>query len=500
MAELPLAQPDPFFNRTNELAALARAWGAKSPAGQLVLLYGRRRLGKTYLLQRFFAGAPGDEPKPHCYYLADQTTAATQRLQLAEQVLAALPDEGVSAAELSVSWNQILRHIAARSRATHSSRQRFGLILDEFPYLVAQSPELPSVLQSWWDREGTHAPLLVVLCGSQLSAMEALGAESAPLFGRFTGGIFRLPPLRYDEVAAFYQDSSAYSDIASVLTMYGVFGGTPRYHALVDPQRPFGDEIIDLLFRPRGALEGEVSFLLGSEQIRDPAPYNAVLSAIARGATQFGDILSISGTERGSLSFYLRTLLDLSWVRREFPFEETSDKRALYQVADPFLAFWYRFVRPLSSALSFSDPAALYQAQVAPFLSDYMGRYIFESICHQWLEKNAQVALSLSLVGAGRWWSRDGQVELDVMAKTRSGGYLFGECKWSRNTPIGMDIYARLLSRVERLPEARPKKDPTCILFSVGGFTPEVTAFAAVPKNRLHLVGSEALLLRNLSV
>lgn len=494
MTELPLTQPDPFFNRVHELSALSRAWKAKTPAGQLLLLYGRRRLGKTYLLQRFFAGAPGEEPKPHCYFLADQATAATQRLQLAEQVLQALPEEGVTAADLSVSWNQILRHVAVRSRATASAKDRFGLILDEFPYLVAQSPELPSILQSWWDREGTHSPLLVVLCGSQLSAMEALGAESAPLFGRFTGGIFRLPPLRYDEVAAFYYGSPAYKDLALILTMYGVLGGTPRYHALVDTDRPFGDEIVDLLFRPRGALEAEVSFLIGSEQIRDPAPYNSVLSAIAGGATQFGEIMTLSGTERGSLSFYLKILMDLGWVQREFPFEETSEKRALYQVADPFLAFWYRFVQPLSSARSFMEPAALYRKEVEPLLSDYMGRYVFESICHQWLEKNAYDKLCLNVTGAGRWWSRDGQTELDVMAKLREGTYLFGECKWSSNTPVGMDVYAKLLSKVERLPEARHKKDATTILFSVGGFTQDVTAFAASPENRLHLVGPETLL------
>lgn len=496
MTELLLTQPDPFFNRVAELAALTRAWKAKNPTGQLLLLYGRRRLGKTYLLQRFFAGAPGETPRSHCYFLADQTTAATQRLQLAQQVLDALPEAGVTAVELAVSWNQILRHVAARARTLHSPQNRFGLILDEFPYLAAQSPELPSILQAWWDREGAHSPLLVVLCGSHLSAMEALGAESAPLFGRFTGGIFRLPPLRYDEVASFYAGSPAYADPATVLTMYGVLGGTPRYHALVDTERPFGEEIIDLLLRPRGALEGEVRFLLGSEQIRDPAPYNAVLSAIAGGATQFGEILDRSGTERGSLSFYLKTLRELGWIRRELPFEETSEKRGLYQIADPFLSFWYRFVQPLSSALSFSDPVALYQTQVEPFLSDYMGRFVFEPICHQWLERNAQSVLSLPLIDAGRWWSRDGQVEIDVMAKAQNGGYVFGECKWSRNTPVGMDVYARLLSKVNRLPDARHRQDATLLLFSLGGFAPEVTAFAATPEHRLHLVGPEELLPR----
>src|SRR6202789_2433118 len=136
--------------------------------------------------------------------------------------------------------------------------------------------------------------------------------------------------------------------------MYGVFGGTPRYHALVDPSRPPAEEIVTLLMQPRAILENEVRFLLGSEQIRDPAPYNAILAAIAGGETKFNGIQQLIGVERGALSGSLRTLLELGWIRREFPFGENSQRRALYRVADPFLTFLYRFVAPLASALQFS--------------------------------------------------------------------------------------------------------------------------------------------------
>lgn len=323
--------------------------------------------------------------------------------------------------------------------------------------------------------------------------MQALGATSAPLYGRFTAGILVLAPLNYAEVAAFYRDSPAYNT-ETILTMYGVFGGTPRYHALVDTTLPFGQEIVNLLLRSGGALENEVAFLLSSEQIRDPAPYHAVLRAIAAGETQFGGILNTTGTERGALSYYLSTLTDLGWIRREFPFEETSERRALYQIADPFLSFWYRFIRPLSSAVSFSDPQALYEVRIEPFLSDYMGRIALEPICHQWLQRQAETVLGLRLTGAGRWWSRDGQLELDIVAHRLDGGYLFGECKWSANRPIGTDVYAQLLSKVARLPDARWRQKPEYILFSVGGFTPELRTLASNPDNHLYLVGPDILL------
>lgn len=483
--------PEPFFNRARELRALDRAWGRTAPGGQMALLYGRRRVGKTYLLQRFFtAGASGAEPpKPHVYFLAEQSTAAVQRSALAEQALAALPDPGVSVEELAVSYNAILRHISARA----GNGERFGLVLDEFPYLVDQTPELPSILQSWWDREGVHAQVFVVLCGSQLSAMAALGAESEPLFGRFNAGVHHLRPLRYDEVACFYRESPLYG-LRETLAMYGVFGGTPRYHAMVDTSRPMGEEVADLVMRPGAPLENEVRFLLGSQSVRDPAPYNAVLGAIAAGATQFGRIQQRTDVERGSLSFYLRTLMDLGWIRREISFGETTDRRALYRFADPFLAFWYRFVAPLMSALQFNDAGAIYKERVEPFLADHMGRSAFEDICAQWLQRHGRDRLGLSLEDVARYWSRDGGVEIDLVSKVMGGGYLFGECKWNAGRPLGAGVYADLRAKVDGLPEAKWRDGARYVLFALGGFSTDLAALAADPANRLSLVDGPALL------
>lgn len=488
----------------------------------MALVYGRRRVGKTYLLQHFFGVDPLDPEsgKRHCYSLAEQTTAIAQRAALAAQVLEALPDSGVSEAELAVSWNAILRHVSSHCLSPsgqnkggrnkeEQGEQPFGLILDEFPYLVAQSPELPSVLQAWWDREGIGARLLVVLCGSQLSAMEALGAESAPLFGRFNGGRLLLTPLSYEDVAAFYSSSQVYG-LREKLIMYGALGGTPRYHALVDTLRPMEEEIVDLLMRPRSPLETEVRFLLTSEQIRDPAPYNAVLGAVAAGHTQFAAIQQQTHTETAALSYSLRILISLGWLRREYPFEEDREKRALYRIADPFVTFWYRFVAPLSSALQFSDPAQVYAERVAPFLADYMGLYVFEEICHQWLRRHAGESLGLTILDAGRWWSRDGRVELDIVARLDKvnvdrassdavnsdvGRYLYGECKWSQDRLVGLSVYSALLAKVAQLPREEQKRDARFVLFSIGGFAPELEALAADPTSRLHLISGNDLLL-----
>jgi AAA+ ATPase superfamily predicted ATPase len=487
-------KPDPFHDRTMELQALERAWRRPGTGGQMMLVYGRRRLGKTYLLQRYFtAGVNGDEGKPHCYYLAEQSTAAQQRMTLARQLIEEQGETGVTVEEAGVSWNALLRFASGLALRRKKGSGRFALILDEFPYLVDQTPELPSILQAWWDREGVHSPLFVVLCGSQLSAMASLGVESAPLFGRFNAGIFHLDPLHYEDAAAFYAGCPLYGVIDKLL-MYGVFGGTPRYHALVDTSRPPDEEIVTLLMRPRAILENEVRFLLGSEQIRDPAPYNAILGVIAGGETKFNRMQQLVGVERGALSSSLRSLLELGWIRREYPFGERSERRSIYRIADPFLTFWYRFVAPLASSLQFSDPRAVYAAKVAPRLADYMGWQVFESICDQWLERHVGQRLGLQLKQTARYWSRDGRTEIDLMAELQDGGFLFAECKWRPDRPMRLGDLAALQAKVANLPEPAWRERPSYLLFTVGEFAPELRQMAADPGERLWLVSGADLL------
>ena len=473
----------PFYNRTNELAALERAWSRPLPGGQFALLYGRRRLGKTHLLQHFFG------EKPHAYHLADQSTPALQRLSLAQTLLEALPDEGVAPEEIAQTWNTLLRFI---SQSLRGRTERFGLILDEFAYLTQQSPELPSILQSWWDREGLRLPLLLVLCGSQLSTMRELGMQTAPLFGRFNAGIWRLEPQDYGDSALFYQ-GTAYTTSEKLL-LYGILGGTPRYHALLDPSQPLAEAICDLLLRPGAPLESEIQFLLGSEQIRDPAPYHATLTAIARGRTQAGQIADVTGIEVSGLSYYLNRLVELDWIQRSRPFEERSDRRALWEIRDPFLTFWYRLVYPRLSALAFTPAETVWTSQLVPQLSGYMGQYVFEKICHQWLKRHGHTQLGITILEAGRWWSRNGQIELDVVARLDSGSFLFGECKWAQAGPVGVDVYTALVGKVMQLPEASWREHPRYVLFSGSGFTPELEALAADPTATLQLVGSTQLL------
>jgi hypothetical protein len=350
----------------------------------------------------------------------------------------------------------------------------------------------PPILQAWWDREGVHSPLLVILCGSQLSTMEILGKESAPLLGRFNAGIIQLMPLHYEDVGSFYFNSPHYG-LADILLMYGVFGGTPRYHALVDTSFPPAHEIVTLLMQPHAPLENEVRFLLSSEQIRDPAPYNAILAAIANGETQFSRIQQLIGVERGALSASLRTLRDLGWICRELPFGEHSDRRALYRISDPFLAFWYRFIAPLASPLQFSDPRAVFDECVAPRLSEYMGWSVFVEICKQWLKRYAKKKLGLNIRQLARYWGRDGHLEIDLMAELDHGEFLFGECKWRADSMTNLSDLITLQAKVANLPEARWRSNPKFVIFTVGSFAPEFKKLSADRHEQIFLVSGKNL-------
>ncbi len=487
-------RPDPFYNRYNELAALERAYQLPGNGGGMVLIYGRRRLGKTYLLQRFLTTGSDDSnrEKPHSYYLAEQTSAVLQRTSLAEQLIQAIPSTGVHVEDIAGSWNALLRYVSAYGRTLEHGRERFGLVLDEFPYLMERNPELPSVLQSWWDREGAHSRVFVVLCGSQLSTMANLGTESKPLYGRFNAGIHQLTPLSYHEVAMFYE-SSDYS-LKEKLMLYGILGGTPRYHALVNSKNPFADEIMNLFLCPMAALENEVDYLLGSEQIRDPSTYNAILNMIAGGATQFNVIQQKVGLEKASLPFYLKTLIELGWITREVSFGDKTGKRALYKINDPFLFFWHRFITPLNSVRRFSDPRDLYNRRVMPYLDEYMGSYIFEDICKQWLQSHCTTTLGIPLKNLQRYWSRDGNLEIDLVGEIEDGSYLFGECKWSVNHPVGLSVYTDLKAKIAMLPEERWRNTHNSIFFSVGGFTDSLRQLVKESEERIILVDGAMLL------
>ena len=330
---IPL-KPDPFYNRTAELAALDRAWKrAHTERADDVACTAGGGSGRHIITAPLLSPAASAATRAAAPLLlpgrADHGGDAA-KVRLARQLLAAFPTERTTEEEIAVSWNALLRYVSQQAGARAKSAGRLALILDEFPYLVEQTPELPSILQGVVDQEGVHVPLFVILCGSQLSVMAALGNESAPLFGRFNAGIARLEPLPYYDVAEFWGE--LIYGVAETLLMYGVLGGTPRYHALADTTRPAAEEIVTLLMEPRRHPRKRGS--LPARQRTDPR--SRTLQRRTGGYCERRDAIRRHPEPywRGArhLQFYLRTLQELGWIWRELPFGETSERRAaLYQ-------------------------------------------------------------------------------------------------------------------------------------------------------------------------
>jgi len=466
-----------FYNRETELNNLQKAWN--SSEAQFVLLYGRRRVGKTYLLQHFL-----DSDHPHCYYLAAQTSLADNISQLAEAVIRYDPDSELSVNDLP-TFRSILAFLDRLAKKT-----RFALVIDEFQYLIEQDKSIPSQLQAWWDTKGIRSNIFLVLCGSHLGIMENLGGSQAPLFGRFTMRK-KLAPMSYLDTLSFHAESN-YS-VRDLLTTYAILGGTPKYHASFDPDLCLDDNIVGTIMSPSGIFHNEPEILISSSQVRDPSPYNGVLAAIAGGCSKSNEISQRVGIATNNFHFFAKTLTEWEWIIKEYPFKTTSDSRSIYKINDHFLHYWYRFVLKLRSDLIFNDPKIVYEARVKPYINQYIGQYAFENICWQYIKKHGAQLFGELIRDGGRFWTRDGKTELDIVCEQDNNRLIVGECKWS-SSPLDVTAYYELREKAATISGITRSDIAVYILFSLAGF--DENLYKISERENLFLITGEDLVHR----
>lgn len=447
-----------FFGRQQELLSLRREYTQSRPS--LIVLYGRRRVGKSTLLLESVRRKAGA-----VYFQANRLTLA-DNLSLFKSVLQGVlpPDrvlEGLS------DWSSVLLYLARGS-----GRAGRVVILDEFPYLCETDPSLPSQLQATWDtivREGHRFKL--VLCGSLVAFMEALLAEKNPLFGRQTLKL-RLEPLDYRDAALRFDRWTP----EQRLTAYGTLGGMPYYLALADPGKPLA-EVLKRVALTRGSpLFSEGSTLLQAE-LSSVARYASVLRAVADGCTQWGQIVSrVPEFPSGSaLAPYLQKLIELGLVETVRSLDANDKTRHRhYYLSDPFLTFWFRFVLPFQSALEAGHHEAVWNTQIAPQLSDHMGG-MFERICRDFMRLHLPSHLGLPALEVGRIFGAD--YDLDVVAELLDGRVVFGECKWW-TAKVGVNILEKLKVNSFKTSFGKNASERVLALFSRSGFTPELEALA----------------------
>lgn len=339
-----------FIGRAGESRVLAELADSGKP--ELFVLFGRRRVGKTELLQQFCRG------RRAVYFLAAQVRERDSLRSFRDALVECLADPLAGSVEFP-DWSAALQFVAERAKD-----QRLIVVLDEFPYLCEASPGLPSEIQRFWDTRGKKSDLMLVLCGSQISFMEKeVLAERSPLFGRRTAQR-RLEPLAPTDALAFFPKWTMTDRVLA----YSILGGMPAYLRRFDDARSVQENLMRECLRPEGYLFDEVQFLLRSE-LSNPATYNSILAAIARGIDKVGDIALAVGVDSAHANKYLSTMRELRLVERDVPLTDPDplrSRRGTYRIADRFLAFHFRHVQPHASLIHAGRGSRVFEEFIEP--------------------------------------------------------------------------------------------------------------------------------------
>lgn len=403
-----------FVNRHEEMERLERV--VEHDTAALVVVWGRRRLGKSRLLAEWCARHGGT------YWVADESAGIIQRQYFAEEIDTVSPG---FASVVYPDWTTLFSRLSSEARQVG---WRGPLIIDEFPYLVSAARELPSILQKWVDREKREGGIILALSGSsQRMMMNSILNSSAPLYGR-ADVILKLNPI----LPGYISQILSIDDGSSILNYYSCWGGVPRYWEL---SQPFGEDYLaavsDLMLSPLGVLHDEIDRLLRQE-IPSAVPLRPILDAIGLGAHRSSEIAGRLGLPATSITRSLKQLQELGYILREVPFgeEEKQSRRTLYKLADPFLRMWFRVVASHRGALQSAPKES--RLKLLTDVWPQLRAEAWEELCRQAVPHLS--AANRNWGPAGRHWVSRGH-EWDVVSASLDGNaILLGECKsLSRN-------------------------------------------------------------------
>lgn len=441
-----------FIGRERELNFFNSKYEKK--AGQLIVLYGRRRIGKTELLRTFA------KDRKHVFYSSVESTDLEQLEGFSKRLLKFYKESDYL--KSFQSWQEAFDYFM-NSKVGGKKL----LIIDEFPYMVKSNRAIPSILENMWDESLRHEDIMIVLCGSSMSFIEnEILAEKNPLYGRTTG-IYKMNQMTFQEAIGFYPDYSFEMKIAA----YGILGGIPHYLKQFDDRLTIRENVIENILTKGSTLYSEVEFLMRQE-LRETHVYNTLISVIAMGNTKLNEIHQKTQIEKAKIGVYLKNLIDLGIVEREFPVTErikatVNVQRGLYRITDNYFKFWYKFLFPNISELEEDDADTVYDSYIEPYINEHIS-FAFEEVCIQYLKKrNKNNDLPFKFSKIGRWWNK--QSEIDIMALGLEDRHILGECKWRREK-----VGSKVLSSLEGKARAIDIDSPVFILFSKSGFTEDL--------------------------
>ncbi len=438
-----------FIGRERELATLNKLYASNK--FEFTVIYGRRRVGKTALINQFIEG------KNAIYFMGVESNAKQNLENFSKSIIEY--NTGIETETSFLSFQAALEYVFKLSE-----KERLILAIDEYPYVARSSKSLASTLQLLIDKYKDSSKLMLILCGSSMSYMEDhVLAYKAPLYDRRTAQM-KIVPFDFEETCHYFQN---FSDEDKAL-IYGIVGGTPQYLLQMNDKLSVKDNIKNTYLNSTSALFEEPENLL-KQEVREPALYNAIITAIATGASRMSEISNKVGEDTNVCSTYVKNLVSLGIIQKETPYGEKASRKSIYSIEDNMFRFWYRFV-PENNSIIARGAADLAYKRIEPFLSDYMGK-VFEEICKQYLWKlllSGKCPVEFSSLG--RWWGNDPvekrQAEIDIIAEQDKNTALFGECKWT-NEKVDLGVLETLVKRSELF----LYKEVYYYLFAKSGFT-----------------------------
>lgn len=449
-----------FIGRERELQTLNSLYN--SNRFEFAVIYGRRRVGKTALINEF------TKDKDTIFFTGIETNAKENLDNFSGCIMEY--NTGISADSTFSSFRSALEYVFELAKS-----KRIVLVIDEYPYIARASKSLASTIQLLIDKNKNHSKLFLILCGSSMSYMEDhVLSYKAPLYGRRTAQL-KIDPFDFFESCRRFKKLS---DVDKALA-YGIVGGTPQYLIQFDDNLSIEDNIKNTHLNPSSFIFEEPGNLL-KQEVREPATYNAIITAIATGSSKINEISNKVGANTSICATYIRNLIMFDIIKKESPYGEKTTRKTIYTIKDNMFRFWYRFV-PKNASIIAHGAAELAYKRIEPELSSYMGG-VFEEICKQYLWKlliDGKCPVSFSDIG--RWWGTNSktksQEEIDIVG-TAGDSALFGECKWT-NEKIGTGILETLVERSNLF----TYKKKHFYLFAKNGFTKGCTDKSAEMDN-----------------
>ncbi|SHJ33752.1 hypothetical protein SAMN02745751_02323 [Dethiosulfatibacter aminovorans DSM 17477] len=449
-----------FIDRVDELDFLKSEY--ENDGSSFVVIYGRRRIGKTSLIREFLSNRKG------LYFLATEE-GERQNIDAFKSMVAEYTGNRFLMRGSDFSWEDVF--LAFRD---YKRDERKILVIDEFQYLGKSNKSFPSVFQKIWDIHLADENIMVILCGSLINMMESqVLSYSSPLYGRRTGQI-KLKQISFKDYGGFFQKRSR----KELIELYSVTGGVPKYIELLRNEETVEAAIENKILKKLSFLYEEPYFLLEKE-VRDIGTYFSIIRTIASGNHKLGKIASAMGTNQTSITRYLKVLMDLDLIARIVPVTEVNpdkSKSGLYFLCDNFIEFWFKFIYPYRSQIEMGDFDYVTERIREGFVQNHVS-YVYEDVCRQSLwELSRENRLPFKIIRNGKWWNRTEEIDI-VALNDQTCDLMAGECKFTNNK-VDVDVFYRLVDKTGMIDWKREGRKVWYVVFSISGFTDRLLELA----------------------